>query len=68
MSVEVPDFTSVKALYETDEGFRRAYSCAKNLVIDNGDLFGDYFLQDGYLFKGKQLCIPDSPMRENIIK
>ncbi|MGP0580467.1 integrase zinc binding domain-containing protein, partial [Paenibacillus peoriae] len=35
---------------------------------DSGDLFGDYFFQDGYLFKGKQLCIPDNPMRENIIK
>eukprot|EP01018_Ginkgo_biloba_P033329 Gb_18650 [translate_table: standard] len=40
----------------------------KKGLTDNGDLFGDYFLQDGYLFKGKQLCIPGSPMRENIIK
>ena len=29
---------------------------------------GDYFMQDGYLFKGKQLCIPGRSMRENIIK
>jgi len=58
----------VKELYETDESFRQAYSYAKNPVSNSGDLFGDYFLQDGYLFKRKQLCIPDSPMRENIIK
>ena len=25
-------------------------------------------MQDGYLFKGKQLCIPRSSMRENIIR
>lgn len=37
-------------------------------MSDSGDVFGEYFLQDGYLFKGKQLCIPNSPIRENIIK
>lgn len=37
-------------------------------MTNNGDLFGEYFFQDGYLFKGKQLCIPDCHMRENIIK
>eukprot|EP01018_Ginkgo_biloba_P031861 Gb_04125 [translate_table: standard] len=68
MSAEVTDFASVKELYETDESFRRAWSYAKNPMSDWGDLFGDYFLQDGYLFKGRQLCIPDSPIRENIIK
>ena len=32
------------------------------------DLFlGEYFMQDGYLFKGKKLCIPIGSMRENII-
>ena len=29
---------------------------------------GDYFLQDGYLFKGRQLCILAGSMRENIIQ
>eukprot|EP01018_Ginkgo_biloba_P013475 Gb_17806 [translate_table: standard] len=68
MSVEVPDFASMKDQYETDEDFQRAWAYAKNPVTDNGDLFDEYFLQDGYLFKGKQLCIPVGPMRENIIK
>eukprot|EP01018_Ginkgo_biloba_P003626 Gb_16316 [translate_table: standard] len=36
-------------------------------MTNSGDFFGKYVLQDGYLFKGKQLCIPDSLMRENII-
>ena len=29
---------------------------------------GEYCMQDGYLFKGKKLCIPIGSMRENIIK
>eukprot|EP01018_Ginkgo_biloba_P033322 Gb_18633 [translate_table: standard] len=68
MSVEVPDFTSMKDQYKTDEDFQRAWAYAKNPVTDSGDLFDEYFLQDGYLFKGKQLCIPVGPMRENIIR
>jgi len=68
MSAEVTDFASMKEQYEADEDFRRAWSYAKSPVTDSGDLFDEYFLQDRYLFKGKQLCIPDSPMRENIIK
>ena len=28
----------------------------------------DYLIQDGMLFKGNQLCIPRSSMRENLIK
>eukprot|EP01018_Ginkgo_biloba_P007602 Gb_17033 [translate_table: standard] len=68
MSVEVADFASMKDQYETDEDFQRAWAYVRNPVTDNGDLFDEYFLQDGYLFKGKQLCILVGPMRENIIK
>eukprot|EP01018_Ginkgo_biloba_P024721 Gb_03958 [translate_table: standard] len=68
MSVEVPDFTSMKDQYETDKDFHRAWEYAKNPVTDSGDLFDEYFLQDGYLFKGKQLCIPVGSMRENFIR
>jgi hypothetical protein len=40
----------------------------KNPFVGNMDLTqGEYFMQDGYLFKGKQLCIPIDSMRENII-
>eukprot|EP01018_Ginkgo_biloba_P021133 Gb_01830 [translate_table: standard] len=68
MSVEVTDFASMKDQYETDEDFQRAWAYAKNPVTNSADLFDEYFLQDGYLFKGKQLCIPGGSMRENIIK
>ena len=41
----------------------------KNLVVGNMDIIqGKYFIQDGYLFKRKKLCIPMGSMRENIIR
>ena len=40
----------------------------KNPIAGNMDLIeGKYFMQDGYLFKGKKLCIPIGSMREKII-
>ena len=30
--------------------------------------FVDFMLQEGFLFKGSQLCIPKGSIRENIIK
>eukprot|EP01018_Ginkgo_biloba_P024763 Gb_03961 [translate_table: standard] len=53
MSTEVIDFASVKDQYEADEDFRRAWSYARSPATDSRDLFDEYFLQDGYLFKGK---------------
>ena len=41
----------------------------KNPIAGNMDIIqGKYFIQDGYLFKGKKLCIPMGSMRENIIR
>ena len=41
----------------------------KTLVAGNMDFIqSEYFMQDDYLFKGKQLCIPIGSMRENIIR
>eukprot|EP01018_Ginkgo_biloba_P008933 Gb_12455 [translate_table: standard] len=66
MSAKVINFTSMKDQYELTEIFYEHGHMPR--TQRNDDLFGDYFLQDDYLFKGKQLCIPDCPMRENIIK
>eukprot|EP01018_Ginkgo_biloba_P007610 Gb_17043 [translate_table: standard] len=66
MSTGVTDFASVKEQYEADEDFRQALR-QESSHQQRGSV-RRVFLQDGYLFKGKQLCIPDSPMRENIIR
>eukprot|EP01018_Ginkgo_biloba_P003637 Gb_16321 [translate_table: standard] len=67
MLVEVADFASMKDQYETNEDFQRAWAYAKNPVIES-EISSMSNFSDGYLFKGKQLCIPVGPMRKNIIR
>ena len=62
-------FDALKDIYPTDNDFQEIVAQLKNPVTRNMDLIqGKYFMQDGYLFKGKQLCIPIGSMRENIIR
>jgi hypothetical protein len=68
MENQVIGFVALKDLYAFDNDFQEIVEQLKNLVTGNMDLNeGEYFMQDGYLFKGKQLCIPIGSMRENII-
>ena len=51
-----------------DNDFQEIVESLKNPVARNMDLIrSGYFIQDDYIFKGKQLCIPIGSMRENII-
>jgi len=69
MENEVIGFDALKELYVSDTDFGKIVEQLKNPVVGIPDLVrGEYFLQDGYLFKGKQLCIPIGSMRENIIR
>ena len=59
----------MKELYNSDPNFSevwREYK-APNL-IDHISKYDEYFIQEGMLFKGIQLCIPRSSMRLNLIK
>ena len=68
MEIEVVGFDAIKDLYEFDSDFWEVVDQLKNLVPGHADTIqGDYLMQDGYLFKGKQLCILVGSMRENII-
>jgi hypothetical protein len=59
----------LKDIYASDNGFRNIVEQLKNPFAMNMDLIqGEYFMKDGYLFKGKKLCIPIGSMRENIIR
>ena len=64
MKVEVLHFDEMKELYDANPDFFEAWrECrAENSKYD------DYFIQEGMLFKGIQLCIPRSSMRLNLIK
>ena len=69
MVAEVIGFDTIKKLYATDDDFWEIVEQLNGSSIGRtSHVQGDYFLQDGYLFKGRQLCIPVSSMRENIIR
>ena len=57
-----------KDLYEEDEDFSQAYKVCLEFENHFHSDFTDYSLQDGFLFKGNQLCVPKGFMRENLIQ
>ena len=68
MQVEVVGFDELKNLYQEDPNFAKAWKACKEPVTVDRTKWLDYLIQDGMLFKGSQLCIPRSSMRENLIK
>ncbi|XP_010265051.1 PREDICTED: uncharacterized protein LOC104602892 [Nelumbo nucifera] len=63
LSVEIVGFECLKDLYAQDEDFQQAWEkCINRQPI------GDFYLHDGLLIKGEQLCIPCTSLREKIIK
>ncbi|GJR65739.1 putative nucleotidyltransferase, ribonuclease H [Tanacetum coccineum] len=62
MQVDVPGIDVIRDMVTVDPYF---------LVVLQGVQDGEkpyFFLHDGFLFKGNQLCIPDSSLRVQIIK
>ena len=68
MQVEVVGFDELKNLYPEDSDFAEAWKDCKEPIAIDRTKWLDYLIQDGMLFKGSQLCIPRSSMRENLIK
>ena len=66
--MQILGFEHLKELYPTDTEFREAYEAYQNPLLRNNNMWLDYNLQEGLLFKGGQLCIPNCSMRENIIQ
>ncbi|KAK0598095.1 hypothetical protein LWI29_031605 [Acer saccharum] len=62
MTLSVPGFESFKELLETDPFFTKIMA---GLGSQN---FSEFFLVDGFLFHGNQLCIPECSLRLQIIK
>ena len=61
-------FDELKDLYPKDTDFAEAWkTCTEPVTVDRTRWL-DYLIQDGMLFKGSQLRIPRSSMRENLIK
>jgi hypothetical protein len=66
--VKTLGFENLKDMYAGDADFGEAYEAAENPVLRDRSPWIDYLIQDGFLFKGNQLCIPDCSMRENLVK
>jgi hypothetical protein len=55
-------------MYAGDVDFAEAYEAVENLVLRDRIPWIDYMIQEGLLFRGNQLCIPNCSMRENLLK
>jgi hypothetical protein len=55
-------------MYEEDEYFKEAYASCENHVSRDRSPWIYYMLQEGFLFKGIQLCIPKCSMREYMLQ
>jgi hypothetical protein len=61
-------FDYLKDMYADDSEFKEVYEAAENLVLRDRSQWIEYVIQEGLLFKGNQLCIPNCSMRENLLK
>jgi len=61
-------FEDLRDMYADDQDFKEAYEAAKNPVLRDRSQWIEYVIQEGLLFKGNQLCIPNCSMRENLLK
>jgi hypothetical protein len=66
--VKTLGFDSLKDMYRDDLDFKDAYEACENHVLRDRSQSIEYLIQDGLLFRGNQLCIPKSYMRENLLK
>lgn len=62
LAEDVVGLDCLKELYEEDEDFREVWATC--ITKQNT---GAYYILDGFLFKGNQLCIPRSSLREQLI-
>ena len=63
LQTEVTSFSSLRDDYEGDDDFASMWS----KCLSHSDA-GDFTIQEGYLFRGSQLCIPRSSLRDFLIR
>jgi hypothetical protein len=66
--VKTLGFDNLKEMYKDDSYFKEAYEACEKPILRDKRQWIEYFIQDGLLFRGNQLCILKSSMRENLLK
>ena len=66
--MKILGFDSLKEMYKDDSDFKDVYEACENPIMRDIIQWNEYLIQDGLLFKGNQLCILKSSMRENLLK
>jgi hypothetical protein len=66
--VKTLGFDDLRGMYADDPDFKEEYEAAENPVLRDKIQWIEYVIQEGLLFKSNQLCIPNSSMRENLVK
>jgi hypothetical protein len=66
--VKTLGFEDLRDMYVDDPDLKEVYEATKNPVLKDRSQWVEYMIQEGLLFKGNQLCIPNCSMRENLLK
>jgi hypothetical protein len=66
--VKTLGFDDFKDMYKDDPDFKEVYEVAENPILQDKSKWIEYMIQEGFMFKGNQLCIPKCSMRENLLK
>jgi hypothetical protein len=62
LNAKLLGFEYVKELYANDDDFASVYGACEKAA------FGKFYRLDGYLFRRNQLCVPNSSMRELLVR
>jgi hypothetical protein len=61
LNAKLLGFEYVKELYVNDDDFASVYEACEKAAFEK------FYRLDGYLFRGNQLCVPNSSMRELLV-
>jgi ribonuclease HI len=61
-------FEHLKDMYCDDPYLKEEYEACENILLRDMSQCIEYMIQEGFLFKGNQLCIPKCSMRDNLLK
>ena len=68
LSIEVVGLECVKELYAKDSNFVAVWKACKEPWSMDITPYLEYHIQEGFLFKNHQLCIPQGSLRLNLVK